>query len=158
VTKQIAHKLTANECAHRFFVRAARDKRKEVSNIELQTAVARRTGQSRATVSGTLDTSGCNTLLESPWYTASWHKEKRGHHVVHVRNRIGVRTKTAKLWDYDTASKRGACQRIVAYLPTTGIPRLLTLACCHGNCVKAARARNLYTLIDSVEKRHNVLM
>jgi len=149
--------LSVNASARKFFAAAIKAGKQEVSNTTLHQRVAKQTGQSRASVSGTLDTTGRDALSESPWYLNKWHKEKRGHLVVHCQNLDSTVADISQRWDYDFPEKQAACQKIMSYLPRTGTPRLLTFASCHGNCVQAALAQNPNTQIDNIEKRPEIL-
>lgn len=99
-----------------------------------------------------------NTLSETEWYKAQWHKELCDNgRVIHCRN---VDTHDATLQreqQFDYALKRRAFERIMEYLPAQGQPILLTVAGQAGNCVQAAVKRNPAVRIQNVELRPEIL-
>jgi len=130
-----------------------------VTNVELHEYVARHSGQSRDVIHGTLDCTGRGTLIDSAWYTKHWYKDHSDSgRVIHRRHKtITCDITLQREMNFDCPMKKLSCQRIMSYLPTSGSPRVLTLASVTGNCVQAAVAQNSATCIDNVECREDVL-
>lgn len=152
-----AHR-TALSSAKQFFQKALTAGNKAVTNTDLHGYVMESTGQSRDVVHGTLDCTGPGTLIDAGWYTTHWHKERLDSgRVLHCRNSGAADVTMQREMNFDFPMKREACKKIMAHLPATGRPRLLTLASASGNCVKEAVARNANVVIDNVECRPDVL-
>ncbi len=150
--------LTVNECAKKYFARALKAGKTEITGVELKDHVCKETGSSREAASGTLSTSGKDSLGESPWFYDNWHCAKfPSGRVVYRRNQGGEASGIERMWNYDFPEKREACRRIMAYLPCFGTPNLVTLASCHGNCIQAARKQNPNVLSYNVERDQRVL-
>jgi hypothetical protein len=150
--------VSANAYAKEFFRLAIETGKQEVTNIDLQRFVHERTGQTRAVINGTLDGTGPGTLVDSPWYTTAWYKNKLPNgRVTHQRQGDGKDAVVQREKNYNHPNKREACNQIMANLPTSGRPRVLTMASSYGNCVQAALARNPRAVIDNIECRPEVL-
>jgi hypothetical protein len=150
--------LTANEWAERFLNTARGTGKQSVTNTDLRQYVQTQSGQTRESVSGTLDGTGSDALSESPWYLATWYKDKSLNGRITHRLRAGsedaIRLREK---DYDFPQHRAACERVMFWLPASGTPRVLTRALAHGNSVQAAYARNPDVQIDNIEHRPEVL-
>jgi hypothetical protein len=105
-----------------FFDSAIVSGQRSVTNVSLQRYVRDKTGQSQEVVHGTLDCTGPGTLVDSQWYTDTWHKEKlesgRIEHVLNG-NQDGI---VQREMDFDYEIKRLACKRIMGFLPQTAFP------------------------------------
>lgn len=149
---------TALEVARNYFQSAVASGKAAVTNTDLHRTVMNLTGQSRDVVHGTLDCTGPGTLIASDWYTRDWHKDKLDSgRVIHRRNVGTVNITAQREMNFDFATKRASCARIMSHLPRTGRPRLLTLASATGNCVRAAVERNPNVEIYNVESLPDVL-
>jgi hypothetical protein len=146
--------ITALTAAKEFFDAAIGD----VPNSDLQHYVMRRTGQTRDVVHGTLDCTGTGTLIDCEWYTSRWYKDRLSNgRTIHRRHVGGSDITSQREMNFDFPMKRLACNRIMQHLPTSGSPRLLTLASASGNCVQEAVLRNPNVQIHNVECRQDVL-
>lgn len=151
-------KLSTLSLARRFFQEKMDTGKLSVTNVELHQYIAERLQQTRAVLNGTLDGTGHGTLIESKWYTASWHKEKADSgRVTHCRNTSTVTDATSREMRFNTPAKRLVCEKIMNFLPSTGNPLLLTLASEYGNCVRAALRRNPHVRVTNVECNREVL-
>jgi hypothetical protein len=144
--------MTANEAAREVFNEVRASGRTRVSNVEVHEKVAKKTGQSRKVISGTLDGTGGQTLVASDWYLNSWYGTKsvgRKYHNISTGKTGAVIQREN---NYDFPEKRKAVKQVMDFLPTTGRPRLLTFAGISGNCVQAAVKRNSRVQVENIEK------